>query len=90
MNDRDKTSPAWRKQYPDGAVRYTRHAEAAALQLAERYGGKIKSVLVIRLDKKGNATMAKPCPDCMERLWKAGVRARDVQYTDWKGDVVEL
>ena len=69
----------------DGSVKENRHAEAHALQLAERSGGRIKKVYVMRMTKSGKLTMAKPCKDCQARLWLAGVRARDVQYTNWEG-----
>lgn len=86
-NDRQKTSPSWSKRMPDGEIKYTRHAEAHALQLASRYGGRIRKVYVFRIDKRGKLAMAKPCMDCQMRLWDAGVRLRDIHYTGWEGDI---
>ena len=81
-----KTSPALQRSIGDGkSEKATRHAEAHALQLARRAGGKIRAVYVLRWTKQGRLTMARPCPHCSELLWKAGVPARIVHYSDWEG-----
>lgn len=90
VNDRQKTSPNWQKRMPDGELKYTRHAEAHALQLAHRAGGRIKKVMVFRINKRGQLAMARPCKDCQLRLWDAGVRLRDITYTNWEGDLVNM
>lgn len=89
-NDRQKTSPSWRKRMPDGELKYTRHAEAHALQLAAREGRRIRKVYVFRIDKRGKLAMAKPCKDCQMRLWDAGVRLRDIHYTTWDGSMCNM
>lgn len=45
-------------------------------------------LLVTRINKKGNFTMAKPCPSCMALI--RDVSLRNVYYTNWKGDLEQL
>jgi len=84
----DKTSPRFMKRKPDGHVTHSQCAEMRALQLAKRAGGKIREVIVMRWTKRGRLAMAKPCPACQEMLWIAGVRARDVMYSNGDGRIV--
>jgi len=77
-NDREKTSPQLEKCTPDGAKRYTLHAEERALQLARRVGGKIRKVLVLRWTKAGELTMARPREVSWHRSGLEGVGSRGV------------
>lgn len=89
-NDQSRTSPAFMKRLSDGAITMTQHAEARALQLARRAGGRIKDVIVLRWTKRGKLSMAKPCAHCTEMLWKSGVKARDVRFSNWDGNIQEF
>lgn len=83
-----KTSPKLRRTFPDGQSTYGTHAEDRALQLASRSGGKIRRVIVLRWTKRGTLSMARPCRHCEARLRLAGVKMRDLWYSDWNGEVV--
>lgn len=85
QNDRQKTSPAWTRKYDNGEVRHTRHAETHALQLAEREGGKVTHVVVMRFNRHGGLAMAKPCRHCHEALNESGIKDRTIYYSDWDG-----
>lgn len=86
--DRNRTSPHWEKFYENRKqVKYTRHAEAHALQLADRIGGKIKKLIVLRFRKDGTITMAKPCFHCQEMLKEHGIPFKIVYYSDDKGEI---
>ena len=83
-----KTSPKLTRTFPDGKQTCGTHAEDHALQLAARSGGKIRRVVVLRWTKSGKRSMARPCPYCEARLLTAGVKMRNVSYSDWSGEVV--
>ena len=83
-----KTSPRLARRFPDGQSTYGTHAEDRALQLASRSGGKIRRVVVLRWTRAGRLSMARPCPYCEARLVAAGVKLRNVNYSDWSGEVV--
>jgi cytidine deaminase len=86
-NDRNKTSPAFKKFLPDGSVLFTRHAEAHAIQLAERQGGRMKRVMVIRWKKNGEMAMAKPCYNCLSKLREKGIKDNMIYFTNETGEV---
>jgi len=74
----------------NGDVMLTIHAEAQALKKAKAEGGKITHVLVLRFNKHGGFAMARPCQHCQDQLREAGVRERDVYYSDWVGSITRL
>lgn len=85
-NDRHKTSPKFKKFLPDGSVLFTRHAEAHAIQLARRVGGRIKKVVVIRWKKNGEMAMSEPCYNCKRLLKEAGVKNNNIYFTNDRGE----
>jgi len=87
-NNPEKTSPKLKRAMPNGHSTYTIHAEDRALQLADRNGGKIKRVIVLRWTKSGRLSMARPCEACEARLLEAGVKHRQISYSDWGGKIV--
>ena len=89
MNSK-KTSPKLRKKYSDGHLTFTHHAEARALQLVNRVGGKIKKVIVMRWNKHGKVDMARPCLHCMRLLMEANIKSKHVWYTNQFGRLVNL
>ncbi len=42
-------------------------------------------ILVVRLKKNNELSMAKPCDACMKALRFAGIK--DIGYSDWNGDI---
>lgn len=86
--DRNRTSPRWKKLYENRQqVKYTRHAEAHALQLANRIGGKIKKLIVLRFRKNGTIAMAKPCSHCQEMLIEHKIPFGIVYFSDDNGEI---
>lgn len=90
INSHEHTSPAWTKVLRGEYTLATRHAEAHAIQQAQKLSEKIKKVYVFRFTKRGVLTMAKPCQYCMMLLEDAGVKPRDVFYSDWNGNICRL
>ena len=80
----DKTHPKYKRKYPDGSWGANMHAEMSALRFA-RPGDELE---VIRVNKCGQITMAKPCPECQKEIEKAGISK--VRYTNWDGEWEEL
>ena len=84
----EKSSPKLERRFSNGDTTYGTHAEDRALQLARRIGGKIKRVLVLRWDKHGKLTMARPCAFCAARLVQENVRPRRIAWSNWEGEIV--
>jgi deoxycytidylate deaminase len=61
------------------------HAEHTALNRAWRSDLEGSSLLVVRLKKSGTFGMARPCPDCMQRIHTAGIKK--VMYTNEVGEL---
>ena len=80
----DKTHPQFHRTYSNGDDGYTLHAEMDVVRFAKP-GDR---VFVLRWDKSGERTMAKPCPHCMRYLYQAGIR--EVHYSDWDGKICIL
>lgn len=80
----DKTHPQFHRVYKNGEEGYSLHAEMDVARFAKP-GDK---VFVMRWDKSGERTMAKPCSHCMKYLAKVGVEF--VIYSDWNGDFVKM
>src|SRR5574341_205668 len=53
------------------------HAEIAALVRSKSTKG--HKIIVVRVDKKGNPKMAKPCPICFEAIRQAGIK--EIEYS---------
>lgn len=85
-----KTAPQYGRSTPDGQRKHGRHAEQHALQLAERRGGKVKEVIVLRWTKTGELKMARPCVACQEALRQAGIKPRLVWYSTDDGRLERL
>lgn len=56
------------------------HAESNVLRFY-RPGDEL---IVMRFTKKGNPTMAKPCPHCQAKIDKLNLKR--VTYTNWEGE----
>ncbi len=71
--------------------KFSIHAEAALLQKLEkikafdRYNNII--ILVLRIRKNGQMSMAKPCSQCQNLLNQYNIK---VIYTHWSGDMMEM
>lgn len=77
-----KTHPALTKffKYP------YMHAEAACILAHGLENCEGLDMLVMRVGKKNDVTMAKPCDSCSELIKHVGIRK--VHYSDWGGHVV--
>lgn len=87
-NDRERTSPKYRRSFKDGFELTSEHAEMRALQMARKIGGKIKEVVVLRWRMDGVLSMARPCRKCQEFLINHNVKSRDIYYSDWNGEII--
>lgn len=85
-----KTSPALVRVFADGNVASGHHAEMRAIQLARRLGGKIRKVVVIRWNKAGLITMAKPCAHCERMLLDEGIRPSKIWFSNWNREMEQL
>lgn len=81
--NQNKTHPKYRRKYADGSFRSHLHAEMDVLRFAEP--GDI--IYVLRFDKRGNLTMAKPCKFCQKHIRLHGIKT--VHYSDWDGNMIE-
>lgn len=90
VSDKTKTSPAFVKRMPDGALIATRHAEMHALQLAKKQKAKVKKMLVLRFGARGNVTMARPCKHCQKNLRESGIRPSLIQYSDFNSTIRKM
>ena len=76
-----KTHPALAKFYKYPHM----HAEAACILAHGLDNCKGLDLLVVRVGKKNNMTMAKPCDPCSELIKYVGINK--VFYSDWDGHV---
>lgn len=84
----DKTSPRYRRVFPDSNIGYSRHAEAHALdKLPHDVNPARLRVYVYRYGANGELRMAKPCKDCMYRLLSMGIKARNIWFTNEQGEM---
>ena len=81
-----KTSPKFKVTFEDGNTSYSGHAEMRALSLMPRSWNvdRVK-VEVHRVKKDGTLAMSKPCIHCQVHLWRYGIKARNVWFTDDAG-----
>jgi len=85
INNR-KTHPDARKILKDGFVSSCIHAEMDAIvKIPRDVRHKIK-LFVMRFQKNGKLTMAKPCPTCHTFILSQGIDMKNVYYTDWDGE----
>lgn len=69
-----------------------KHAEAALIgKIPRSIPGCRIHVQVFRVSHPQTSsspiiTMARPCTNCQARLWRRGVKARNVWYAGWDGD----
>lgn len=66
----------------------SRHAEINAIHGIPRDVIEKCSLLVVRLDKKGNLKSAKPCIACANALYDSGIKK--VFYSNYAGDILKL
>lgn len=86
-----RTSPRFRVKHDDGNVSYSGHAEMRALVAWRWYDHPEKlKVVVKRVKKDGSFAMAKPCKNCQLGLWRAGIKARNVWFTNEQGALERL
>lgn len=69
------------------------HAEMDALLKAKRALGtsfdrhvKKMKLFVLRVDRRGNITMAKPCRHCERKLMNAGLLRKNIYFTNYNGE----
>lgn len=85
-NDSSRTSPEWRKEFPDGSVSFCPHAEDDLLTQLRGFDPKKIRVFVYRVRRAdGKVTMARPCSFCQSKMREFGINPRRVTYTDWDG-----
>jgi hypothetical protein len=86
-----QTSPRFRVRHADGNVSYSGHAECRALVGWRHYDHPERlKVVVSRYKKDGTVAMAKPCINCQAALWRAGILARHVWYTNEEGKLQRM
>ena len=66
----------------------TRHAELNAIHAVPRDVIEGCSLLVVRVNAKGEFTSAKPCFACAKALYDSNIRR--VHYSNYDGDIVKL
>jgi len=81
-----KTSPRYYRKFSDGNTSHAGHAEMRALsKMPKSWNTKKVRVHVQRFRKDGTLAMSRPCVHCQSSLWKYGVEARRVTYTNHEG-----
>ena len=66
----------------------TRHAEMNVINNIPEDVLRDLSLMVVRVNRKGELTCAKPCSSCFKALLDVGVNK--VYYTDYNGEMVRL
>jgi len=77
----NKESAKLKRKYKDGTYGYHLHAEMDLIRKCKE--GTVKVIHVIRFQKDGKVTMAKPCTHCQGFLRDHGIIK--VYYTNWDG-----
>lgn len=81
-----KTAPQFKQHHDDGNITHYGHAEMRALQTVGKHRDVSNArVYVHRILNNGSISMAKPCVHCQAMLWRSGVKARRVWYTNSDG-----
>jgi len=81
-----KTSPRYKRVFSNGDTSYAAHAEMRALgKMPKSWNPKKVRVHVQRFKKDGGLAMSRPCDACQARLWRFGIDARRVTYTNHEG-----
>ena len=47
------------------------------------------SIVVVRVNKKGQLRMSKPCEFCMGYIHSVGIRTKDIYYSSSSGEIVK-
>jgi tRNA(Arg) A34 adenosine deaminase TadA len=68
--------------------RPTRHAELSVVHKVPRDILENCNILVVRVNKKGELTCAKPCPACYKVLVESGIK--NIYYSDYNGEIKKL
>ncbi len=79
---RSNSVPKWLNYY-DNAL----HAEAAAILKSKKRDLRGYSILVIRIGKKGDLILSKPCEKCQEFIEYSGIK--NIYYSNAEGKIVE-
>lgn len=69
------------------AAEHNRHGVHAEVRVLKKAGERAKGaiLLVARVNRSGNLTMARPCKNCWKVIESSGVK--NVWYTDWFGEL---
>lgn len=81
----NRSSTKFLRKYPDGTISGHLHAEMDLLRQLKNIPSHIT---VVRVNKNGELTMAKPCKYCQHFLKLYGVRS--VTFTNWSGEFETL
>lgn len=82
-----KTHPMMKKWSLKTNLKHKIHLHAEISALVRSYRPSY-SLMVIRLNRKGEFAMAKPCPLCLAAILDA--RVKHLYYSDQDGDIVSL
>lgn len=86
-----RTSPRFRVKHDDGNITYAGHAEMRALVKVKHYDHPEKlKVVVERVRKNGTIGMSMPCKNCQIHLWKSGIKARNVWFSNEDGKLERM
>lgn len=82
--NQQKTHPAFQRKYKDGSTSAHLHAESDVL----RFSQPGDTLIVARFSKRGEMTMAKPCPYCCRDILRYEIDK--VYFTNWDGKLVKM
>lgn len=86
-----RTSPRFKVTHDDGNTSYSGHAEMRALaKLGTRVKRGALKIYVSRYRKDGSVGMAKPCAHCQAHLSRAGIKSRQIWFTNEQGTFTRL
>lgn len=85
-NNNHKSHPMMVKKFSNGEENSCCHAEVNALAKVPRQCRHRAELYVIRFQRNGNLSMARPCALCRRFLSYNGIDFRNVYYTNWDGE----
>lgn len=85
-HNENKTIGYRRKYFAHGDP--TRHAEMSCMHGMPKDVMAKCSMLVLRIDKKGELKSAKPCLACVRALYDSGIKK--VYYSSYSGEIIKL